>query len=165
MKTLILVRHGKASHSALMSEDFDRKLTDQGRHDASLMAQVVHKYNVNPDIFISSPAARALETAELFAEVFEIPPEKINQNYKIYENDPSTMMKIIESIDNANNIAVIFGHNPTITAIAMHLIETRIEHLPTCGIAGIDFDTEDWKKIKIKKGVLRFFEFPKKYFR
>ena len=68
MKTLYLVRHAKSSWDEANQSDFERTLNERGANDAATMAKLLGKKNVKPELIISSPAARALLTAEIFAE-------------------------------------------------------------------------------------------------
>ena len=81
MKTLILVRHAKSSHTYGVSSDFDRPLNDRGFREAAEMGKKLFKKKVLIDQFVSSPAVRAKTTAELFVaeygrklkEIFFVP--------------------------------------------------------------------------------------------
>ena len=68
MKTLYLVRHAKASRDDPSLADRDRPLHDRGLNDAPAMARRVAKQRVKPALLMSSPALRALTTAQLFAD-------------------------------------------------------------------------------------------------
>src|SRR6202022_2048110 len=68
MKTLFLIRHAKSSWDDPALSDKDRPLGDRGRRDAPRMGKRLAKRNVTPDLILSSPARRALTTAEIFAK-------------------------------------------------------------------------------------------------
>ena len=72
MKTLYIVRHAKSSWDNLSIDDFDRPLNKKGLKDAPKMAKHFADTYQRPDLIISSPARRALETAENFAEKLKI---------------------------------------------------------------------------------------------
>ena len=65
MKTLFLVRHAKSSKDDPSLRDIERPLNDRGRRTASKMGEVLAKRGVKPDLILSSPATRALATAEI----------------------------------------------------------------------------------------------------
>lgn len=69
MKSVIIIRHAKSSWD-FSSSDFARPLNDRGHHDAPVMADRLLNKNIKIDNFISSPANRALTTAEYFFEAF-----------------------------------------------------------------------------------------------
>ena len=68
MKTLFLVRHAKSSRDDPSLPDRDRPLDDRGKRDAPTMGKRLAKRDVKPDLLLSSPALRALTTAQLMAE-------------------------------------------------------------------------------------------------
>jgi hypothetical protein len=68
MKTLFLVRHAKSSWEYTALPDKDRPLNDRGKRDAPKMGKRLAKRDVKPDLILSSPARRALTTAEIIAK-------------------------------------------------------------------------------------------------
>ena len=68
MKTLFLIRHAKSSWDDTALPDKDRPLADRGRRDAPKMGKRLAKRDVKPDLILSSPARRALTTAEIVAK-------------------------------------------------------------------------------------------------
>src|SRR5262245_33468165 len=67
-KTLLLLRHAKSSWESSATADFDRPLAPRGRRDAPRMGRLLADRGPIPDIVVSSPAARARETIDLFLE-------------------------------------------------------------------------------------------------
>ena len=67
MKTLFLVRHAKSSRDDPVLPDKDRPLNERGMRDASRVGEQLAKRDANPDLILSSPAQRALTTAEIVA--------------------------------------------------------------------------------------------------
>ena len=68
MKTLFLVRHAKSSRDDTAMPDKDRPLNDRGKRDAPKMGERLAKRDVKPNLILSSPARRALKTAEIIAK-------------------------------------------------------------------------------------------------
>jgi phosphohistidine phosphatase len=62
MKALFLVRHAKSSWDDAALPDKDRPLNDRGKRDAANMGERLAKFDVKPDLILSSPAKRALTT-------------------------------------------------------------------------------------------------------
>lgn len=163
MKTLILVRHAKSSWDNPDLDDFDRPLNKRGKKNAPFMAEKLKEYGIKPDLIISSPANRALTTAQIFAEILGYPLDKIKQESVIYDNEAVSIIELISYIDDKYNKVAIFGHNPSFTFIANRLSEANIDNIPTCGIVCIEFNTDLWKDCKKTVGNLKFFIYPKKY--
>lgn len=163
MKTLVLIRHSKSSWAYPELNDLERPLNKRGENDAPLMAEVLKSKNIQPDLIISSPALRALVTAQVFAKVLDYDIERIVVEKIIYESNSKIILDYICSFNNAINTAFIFGHNPDLTYLATYLSSSVFDNVPTTGIVCIDFEVSSWKEIYKQPGKLRFFEYPKKY--
>ncbi len=164
MKTLYLTRHAKSSWKELDLDDFDRPLNKRGKRDAPFMGQLLKKKNILPDVLISSPAVRAYTTARTIATEIGYPAENIMTDENIYEASSSELLDIINSIEDENRSAMLFGHNPGFTMLSNYLSGKDILNIPTCGIVKIEFEKEKWSDIEIDTGKLIWFEYPKKYF-
>ena len=68
MRTLLLVRHAKSSRDDPALFDRERPLNERGKRDAPKMAKRLAKRDLQPDLILSSPAVRALTTAQLLSE-------------------------------------------------------------------------------------------------
>jgi len=68
MKTLFLVRHAKSMRDDAAMPDKDRPLNDRGKRDAPKMGERLAKRYVKPNLILSSPARRALKTAQIIAK-------------------------------------------------------------------------------------------------
>lgn len=66
---IYIMRHGDAAslEEAGVASDEDRPLTDLGRDEVALMARVLERLDVQPDLVLSSPLVRAWQTAEVMA--------------------------------------------------------------------------------------------------
>lgn len=165
MKTLVLVRHAKSSWDDPNLSDRERPLNKRGERDAPFMADLIKKINVIPDIIYSSPATRALTTSKMFASVFNYNIDKIEIKDSIYEFGFSQIINLISHSDNKFNTIFLFGHNPDITAVSSYLSNKHFENVPTCGVVGIEFDFERWDSMAKNSGKIKFYEYPKKYFK
>ena len=63
MKTLLIIRHAKSSWDNANLNDNDRPLNDRGKRDGPIMGARLIKAGVRIDLFVSSPAKRALQTS------------------------------------------------------------------------------------------------------
>ena len=66
---LYVMRHGPAADDAPTGRDADRVLTPAGRERVRLVAAALEENDESPFAILSSPLARALETAEIVADV------------------------------------------------------------------------------------------------
>jgi len=163
MRRLYLIRHAKSSWKNPGLADRDRPLNKRGKRDAPFMGTRLKKYNVKPDVIISSPAKRALDTAKIISKEINFPIAKIVTNESIYAADFSDLLLEIQIIDDAFDQVMIFGHNPELTELAEYLTNYQIDNMPTCSIFCIDFDINSWKEVSKGKGIFGFFDYPKKH--
>jgi phosphohistidine phosphatase len=163
-KTLYLIRHAKSSWDDPSLRDHDRPLNKRGKHDAPLMAKVLKRNEINPDLIISSTAARALEFAKVIADELDYKKKKIKETKELYMADEKEMLEIIRSVDDSMSIVFMVSHNPYITEFANSLCNYNLDNIPTSGIFCVEFDTKKWKEIDFGKGKFVSFDYPKKYY-
>jgi phosphohistidine phosphatase len=162
MKLLYLIRHAKSSWDDSDQTDFVRPLNKRGEHDASLMANFLNKKKIEPDLIISSPANRAISTAQIFAETLEYNIDSVKSVERIYEAGLRELMTVVREIDDRNNTVIVFGHNPGLTSFTNLLGDKFIPDMPTCSIAGLELDIVQWSHLERHCGKIFLFEFPKK---
>ena len=158
MKNLILIRHAKSSWEAPL-KDFDRPLMKKGILDAHEVSANVSKFLPKTYIMWSSTAARALETALIFAQNISYPIESIIFKDDLYTFDDKQLEKIIKSCDNSFESVILFGHNEAITNFVNKFGDVFIENVPTSGFVSLQFDSESWDTIN--KGKTHKTIFPK----
>ncbi len=161
MKRLYIIRHAKSSWDDSSLDDYQRPLNKRGEKNAPFMGQLLKDKGVMPDTIISSPAVRAMSTAEIIAK--EIGFEKpITPNPYIYEAYVTTLQETVSYIHDSHDTAFLVGHNPGVSALAYMLCDMR-ENLPTCAIVEIEFNCDSWMEVSKENGVLKSYEYPKKY--
>jgi phosphohistidine phosphatase len=163
VKNLFLIRHAKSSWAELGAKDFDRVLDERGHRDAPNMAKILRGMGIMPDLIVSSPAKRAITTAQYFAKELGIPFEKIDLQPDIYEASESDLLHVIRQISDSAQVVLLFGHNPTLTYFPNRYSEDLIDNVPTCGIVQLTMNSDNWsnfnEKIVSKKG----FWYPKMF--
>jgi phosphohistidine phosphatase len=162
MKILYLLRHAKSSWDNPDLDDFDRPLNKRGEKDAPKMGKRLKKREVVPDIFLSSPAARAIATAKMIAQAIDFPLSNIQSSETLYHATEESLLHILRSIPEKADVVIITGHNPGLTNFANLLQDELIDNVPTAGIAAIRFKVRSWNDVQSKSGKLIFFDYPKK---
>lgn len=147
-KKLLIVRHG-AADSSFYEGDFQRKLTQKGRRKSIETAEKLLQKDEVPALLMSSTAHRALSTAQLFANTWNIPTDSILLQPSIYEASIADLLQIIQGIDNSYNFVAIFGHNPSFTELINLLSGELLFDLPTSGAALITIEITNWREIEI----------------
>lgn len=162
MKKLVLIRHAKSSWEDPDLDDSERPLNKRGKKDVPIMAGRLRALEMFPDLFLSSPAVRALTTARAIAEGIDYPQESIVENEEIYLADVPELLSVVGAIDDGNDLVFLVGHNPGLTDLANHLGDTPVDNIPTCGICSLEFDVPSWKEVPAGHGTLVVFDYPKK---
>ena len=161
MKRLYVVRHAKASWSNNVSSDYDRPLDSKGESDIKKLSLYLKSKNYIPEYILTSAANRTLETSKIISSVlFDNIRPPLKEDALIYEASESTFLNIISSIDSKYNSLMVVGHNPTITSLINKVSDAIIDHVPTSGIAVIDFKQPNWL-IKSNSGKIIEFIYPK----
>ena len=161
MKTLYIVRHAKSSWEYEGIKDIDRPLNKRGINDAYLISNVLNKKVSCPDVFIASCANRALHTAMIFSYTFNYPLTNLKLSKSLYSFSDGYLIKTVKALDYSFDSAIIFSHDHGISTFVNKFGSLQLDHVPTCGIIGIKFNTTHWKNIK--DGNTFITEFPKNY--
>ncbi|MCH2213575.1 MAG: histidine phosphatase family protein [Flavobacteriales bacterium] len=165
MKTLYFNRHAKSDWSDHTLSDFDRPLNKRGLRDAPNMAERLLKRKERIDVFISSPANRAISTARIMANGFGYTSKEIVQVERLYLPSIKDFLVSIGEISEGFSSAILFAHNPGITDVVEYLTNEYVGNVPTCGIIKISFaQAGRWNEISAGTGSLEFFDYPKKEF-
>jgi len=159
MKTLYLMRHSKALNSSKDSSDFNRPLHPQGEIDAQTMGSRLLVKNPIPEIIISSPAKRALNTALQVLKELQISKESLITNTNLYLASAQSILTVINNSNKSLNSVCIIGHNPGISELIYLLTGTSM-NMTTSAIATIEIDCNNWSEVFHGCGQLVNYEQP-----
>jgi phosphohistidine phosphatase len=121
-RTLILLRHGKSDWST-DKDDFDRPLKKRGKNASSLAGEWLSANNRVPDFVITSPAARAMQTAEIACESMGINKEDIYSRKHIYLATPEELLYVLEDCPEQAHCVMLVGHNPGLEELLYYLVD------------------------------------------
>lgn len=161
MKTILLIRHAKSAWDNPSLSDFERKLTQQGKADAKMMAKRLMEKSIEIDSFVSSSAKRAKKTAKIFMKEFEADEKKLKLLPSLYEAPVINFYDAVENLDNKEETVALFSHNPGITHFANSLDCTPVYDMPTCSIYAIKVNIKHWKDFRLAEKIFLFFDYPK----
>lgn len=126
-RTVLLLRHGKAE-SEPANDDFNRELKDKGKRRAQRVAIWLQQNNLVPDTVISSPAERALTTAEKCYKAMGQDARRIKKDMRIYQGDAGTLRDVLcEYLHHAGTLMLV-GHNPSLEIMFRYVIGESIEY-------------------------------------
>lgn len=160
MKTLYLVRHAKSSWDDDSLKDHDRPLSKRGLRAAPEMGQRLQVADVRIDLIISSSANRALTTAGCLATAIGYAAADIEQDTELYFEGCDAMLATLNRVDDKVKTLMLVGHNPDMTDFLNRLCGDRVENMPTCAIATLQFN-QPWSAVSYQSGLLLDYDFPK----
>jgi phosphohistidine phosphatase len=142
---LTLVRHARASPPAASERDFERPLTLEGRNEARAAAERFADSGPTPDLLISSPAPRALETTRIFAAALALPADSIAIEPELYNASVDDIETVLARTPADVNHAAVFGHNPGVSEFARAVgADLELGDLGTAGGITFQLDMPDW---------------------
>jgi phosphohistidine phosphatase len=161
MKTIFVVRHADAVNRKADIPDFERPLVKKGIRHAKDVSRRMRKASIVPDLLISSPAKRAVETAHVFARAFRYPLEKILLREELYKSDdPDDFLRIIRGQRDEFNVLLVFGHDPALSAFAGSLAAQFRRQMPKTAVVGVQFEAARWSDVAAGGGTLVYFDHP-----
>lgn len=161
MKKLFLIRHAKSSWDDAAQPDKDRPLNDRGRRDAPRIGKRLAKRDLKPDLILSSPAVRALATAEIIARKLDYRRKDIVVDDRLYAVEANDLLEVIRTLGDRLKSVMIFGHNPALVELAQQL-SREITDMPTCAVAEFRFDAKSWSEIGEIEPAKVALDYPKK---
>ncbi|MGB8606402.1 SixA phosphatase family protein [Bradyrhizobium sp.] len=172
MRRLMLLRHAKTETDAPSGRDQDRQLDKRGRRDAAEIGAWMGGHPPFPGLVLVSRAVRAHQTWEIVWEAMKdlAPEPRVELMPELYGADPSQLLQIVRAASEADpRRLMIVGHNPGMHELALALAgsgdaagrKALTDNLPTSGLAGLDFDIDDWADVAFRRGRLVLFVTPK----
>lgn len=144
MRTLLIMRHGKSAWDQAVQKDFDRKLLPLGIDRTHWVAEKLLENKLSPELIISSPAIRALQTASIMAQDLNYPEKLIMNDRNLYFEGTDDYFSTLFTIPEHVKSVMIVGHNPMITTFANYFLTEKLENLPTSGLVAIAADARAW---------------------
>ena len=154
MKTLYLLRHAQASWNDPGLQDFDRPLDGRGRMAAPLVGLFIRKRRLRVDLLLSSPAARARQTAALVKEAAGLSAD-LRYDERIYEADAVALLGVVAQAAGPADALMLVGHNPGMEEI-LRLLTGEVRHFQTAALACVALDVGEWAGVRELAGRLEW---------
>jgi len=135
---LYIVRHGIAidREDPQCPPDPERFLTDEGMEKTKQVAKGVAEVGAVPDLMLSSPYLRAVQTAEIFASALEQNKQKIRKTDLLLPGaDPMQLFRELAREKQASAV-FIFGHAPHLDDLIATAIGSK-HHVTALKKAGV----------------------------
>jgi phosphohistidine phosphatase len=152
LKHLFILRHAKSRWDQPHLADFDRPLNERGLNAAPFMGEFIAKQKIVPDVFLSSPAKRAMQTAQLVKDSSGL-NAPLRFDDRIYEASPLSLLQVISEVEDPISSIMLIGHNPGIEGM-IRILTGQSEAMPTAALALIDLDIRKWPDVCDGCGIL-----------
>ena len=116
--TLYLLRHAEAE--VMAASDSARRLTEKGEAQAERTGKFCRKHGIVPDMILTSPVTRALQTAKLVAKSLDA-AELVEVPWAACGMDPFQAVEEMQAYKKFSSVMLV-GHQPDLGALAALLI-------------------------------------------
>jgi phosphohistidine phosphatase len=139
---LYILRHGIAEDGKPGGDDSDRALTPDGKKKLRDVLRLAMKAGVAPELMISSPYVRAIETAEIAKEVLGYKEQLLRTDALIPSSDPESVWEEVRAHRNAAQLMLV-GHEPLLSRVGGFLLAapSMFIDLKKAGILRIDLES------------------------
>jgi phosphohistidine phosphatase len=123
---IYILRHAIAEEAKAGQPDSDRRLTKEGREKLQRILSTARRAGVRPDVVLSSPYRRALETAEAAHQVLGLQERILQTDVLTPGYTPDRVWEEIRLHRDAAQILLV-GHEPQLSSVVQFLTGGRVE--------------------------------------
>ncbi len=155
MMQVYILRHGIAADEKPGLSDAERPLTTEGRRKLRDVLELASEAKVKPDLILSSPFRRALQTAVIAHQILGAKEEILETRTLLPGSSPEEVWQEIKAHQKIAPSLLLVGHNPLFANLAAYLLGTphaQVE-FKKGAIMRIDFESLGLTP----KGVLRWY--------
>ncbi len=161
-RRLYIIRHGKSNWDNEGLDDIDRPLAPRGIRNAAEIAERFKRKSLLPQLILSSPANRALNTALIMSKIWGVGPENLQIHDPLYLAYVSEIEQVVSSAPAEITDLAIFGHNPSFTMYANLFLAAPLDNLPTSGAVVVTLESEEWGRIEQRHVKGTYVDYPKR---
>jgi phosphohistidine phosphatase len=118
---IYLLRHGIAENSSPGKSDSERALTGEGKEKLRRVLARAHAAGAAPSLILSSPYRRAMETAEIAAEVLEYEGKVVKTRALVPDASPFDTWDEIRERPGERAV-LLASHEPLMSTLAAFLL-------------------------------------------
>ncbi|MGB5441695.1 MAG: histidine phosphatase family protein [Gammaproteobacteria bacterium] len=150
-RELLIFRHGKSDWDTGV-DDFHRPLKDRGKRAAQRVGAWLAQHDMVPDLIITSPAERALVTAQKACKAMGNSDEAIVRDERIYAAGLDELLQVLEDCPQDADRVMLTGHNPGLEELLVWLANDEVplpddgKLLPTATLARLQMPA-DWRAL------------------
>jgi phosphohistidine phosphatase len=117
---IYVLRHGIAEDASRGGTDAERALTQEGKRKLHCVLEHARRAAIQPDVILTSPLKRAVETAEIAAAVLGAKGELVRTNALVPSSSPERVWREIR-LRKAEAI-LLAGHEPLLSLVVAYLV-------------------------------------------
>src|ERR1044072_9898145 len=134
---LFFLRHGEADWPNWKKPDDERPLTKRGKREMRDVAKFLDRLKVRPELIVTSPLPRAVQTAEVAADYLKA---KLRKDETLAPGfDRSDLRTVVKR--HGDTVLMLVGHEPDFTNIISGLTGACLK-LSKAGIALVEVDRD-----------------------
>ena len=141
MPSLMLLRHAKSDWKADYGHDRERPLNKRGVRAARAIGKFVERYELVPDLVLTSPAVRTATTVDLAAEAGNWKSEIVAVP-DLYGAEPGRVLDLVRGVNHAGRVMVV-GHEPTMSGFIGRMTGSHLR-VPTASLASLRLFYSRW---------------------
>jgi len=123
---IYILRHGIAEDAPAGQPDSARRLTPEGKEKLRRILTVARQAGVRPDVLLSSPYKRAMETAEIAHQVLRLTERILPTDVLTPAYTPERVWDEIRLHRDAEQI-MLAGHEPQLSSLVQFLTGGQVE--------------------------------------
>jgi phosphohistidine phosphatase len=150
-RELLLLRHGKSDWNTGV-DDYHRPLKDRGKRGAQRIGVWLAQQKMIPDLIVTSPAERALVTAQKACKAMGNGHQDIIEDERIYAAGVDDLVGVLGDCPQDPDRVMLVGHNPGLESLLVWLASTTVSAgedgklLPTATLARLQMPA-DWRAL------------------
>jgi phosphohistidine phosphatase len=150
-RELLLLRHGKSDWSTGV-DDYHRPLNDRGKRGAQRIGVWLAQQQMVPDLIVTSPAERALVTAQKACKAMGHGDQCVRTDKRIYAAGLDDLLEVLGDCPQDAGRVMLVGHNPGMEELLVWLAGDAVampedgKLLPTATLARL-LVPADWQAL------------------
>jgi phosphohistidine phosphatase len=118
---IYLLRHGIAEDAGPRTPDAKRELTDKGKAKLGAVLLLARRAEVQPELVLSSPLVRAVQTAEMAREFLRVESPVQQTQALVPEGTPLGVWEELRGLRNLAEV-LLAGHEPLLSQLTSWLL-------------------------------------------
>src|SRR6266496_3921914 len=119
---LYILRHGLAGESGTYKNDSQRPLTPKGKRKLKAVSRAMAELELDFDQIVSSPYARARQTAELVANALKASKKLRLSETLTPEGSSKHLIEMLQNMKPTPEVVMLVGHEPYLSRLISLLV-------------------------------------------